>query len=149
MSAAHGAGLPAIRALGPGDGAVLGAATRLFRGSPALRPEEFLADPGTVAFVAGTGPEVVGWVWGVRQRHVLGHTQLQLYEVEVVPAFRGRGLGRALVGAMLDLARREGHRRMWLFTDTDNLPAIRLYEAAGGVPSPHDDAGYWWQLPAG
>jgi hypothetical protein len=35
---------------------------------------------------------------------------------------------------------------MWLFTDEDNRPAKALYEAMGGEPSPHDDAGYWWQL---
>lgn len=119
----------------------------LFRGRPAVDAEGFLADPGTVVFVAEAGSDVVGWVWGVRQRHVLGHIQLQLYEIEVLPGFRGRGLGRALVEEVLEVARREGHARMWLFTDEDNKAARRLYEAAGGVPSPHDDAGYWWQLP--
>jgi hypothetical protein len=48
--------------------------------------------------------------------------------------------------AFLDLAIREGHRKMWLFTDEDNHAAKALYKAAGGQPSAHDDAGYWWQL---
>ena len=149
MTEAADAGSPVIRVLAPGDGAVLAAATVLFRGRPAVEPEGFLADPSTVAFVAEAGPDIAGWVWGLRQRHVLGHTQLQLYEIEVVPRFRRQGVGRTMVDSMLRVAQQEGHARMWLFTDQDNDSAKKLYEAAGGEPSPHDDAGYWWRLSAG
>ncbi|MEV0680220.1 GNAT family N-acetyltransferase [Actinosynnema sp. NPDC050436] len=89
---------------------------------------------------------VVGWVWGCRQRHVGGYSQVQLHEIGVAEAQRGRGIGRALLTAFREHAISEGHRRMWLFTDEDNHAAKALYESAGGSPSPHDDAGYWWQL---
>jgi ribosomal protein S18 acetylase RimI-like enzyme len=85
-------------------------------------------------------------VWGLRQRHAAGYSQVQLYEIGVIAAVRRMGVGRALLTAFRELAVREGHRRMWLFTDEDNRPAKALYEAMGGEPSPHDDAGYWWQL---
>jgi hypothetical protein len=35
---------------------------------------------------------------------------------------------------------------MWLVTDEANTAAQALYRAAGGEPSRHDDAAFWWQL---
>ncbi len=107
-----------------------------------------MEDPATIAFVALESREVIGWVWGMRQRHAGGYSQVQLYEIGVVERLRKRGVGRALLTAFRDLAVAEGHRRMWLFTDEDNAAAKALYEATGGEPSLHDDAGYWWQLDA-
>jgi ribosomal protein S18 acetylase RimI-like enzyme len=135
-----------VRQLTSGDDALLDAAVRLFRGVLVLDHDPFLADPASVAFVAIDGQELVGWVWGLRQRHVCGYTQVQLYEIEVSEPARGRGIGRDLLTAFRDAAILEGHRRMWLFTDLENRVAKRLYESAGGRPSAHDDAGYWWQL---
>jgi ribosomal protein S18 acetylase RimI-like enzyme len=110
----------------------------------------FLADPATIAVVA-TGPAdaLAGWAWGLRQRHAAGYTQAQLYEIEVDATWRRHGVGRELLATFLRLCEQEGHRRLWLFTDEDNLPAIGLYESMGGQPSPHRDAGYWWPLPSG
>jgi ribosomal protein S18 acetylase RimI-like enzyme len=128
------------------DHGLLDAAVRKFRGVVVKDHAPFLEDPGTIAFVALEDREVVGWVWGCRQRHVCGYSQVQLYEVGVAEPARRRGIGRALLMAFREYAIREGHRRMWLFTDEDNHAARALYEATGGQPSPHDDAGYWWQL---
>lgn len=128
------------------DRGLLDAAVRRFRAVVVKDHAPFLEDPSTIAFVAVEDGAVVGWVWGWRQRHVCGYSQVQLYEVGVAEPARRRGIGRALLMAFREHAIREGHRRMWLFTDEDNQPAKALYEATGGHPSPHDDAGYWWQL---
>lgn len=125
---------------------LLDIAVRRFRGLTGVDHGPFLRDPTTVALVIVDDSEVVGWVWGMRQRHVSGYTQLQLYEIEVAEPWRRKGVGRRLMTALLDLARREGHAKMWLFTSADNVPAKALYEAMGGGPSMHEDAGYWWQL---
>jgi GNAT superfamily N-acetyltransferase len=130
------------------DHALLDAAVRRFRGVVVKDHGPFLADPSTMAFVAVDDGEVIGWAWGLRQRHAAGYTQVQLYEIEVTETARRRGVGRALLTAFRDQAVREGHRRMWLFTDSDNHAAMALYEAEGGEPSAHNDAGYWWQLDA-
>ena len=45
-----------------------------------------------------------------------------------VPAVRGRGVGTAVLGALLDHARREGASTVWASVRT---PARRLYERAG------------------
>lgn len=49
----------------------------------------------------------------------------------LVPAARGVGLGRAVVGEVLRRARQAGVRRVVLAVDERNAPALRLYRAAG------------------
>ncbi|WP_188316868.1 GNAT family N-acetyltransferase [Solihabitans fulvus] len=126
------------------DRELLDVAVRRFRRIEVADHRPFLTDPATVVFVALDGNDLVGWAWGLRQRHVAGYSQVQLYELEVVRAARRRGVGRALVTAMLELVVCEGHRKMWLFTDENNAAAKALYESVGGGPSAHDDAAYWW-----
>ncbi|ACU38700.1 GCN5-related N-acetyltransferase [Actinosynnema mirum DSM 43827] len=135
-----------VHPLTPADHDLLDAAVRLFRATEVADHTPFLADPASIAFVALEEGRVIGWAWGVRQRHAAGYSQVQLYELAVARTSRRRGVGRALLTAFRDLARAEGHRRMWLFTDQGNTAAKALYASEGGEPSPHDDAGYWWQL---
>ena len=49
----------------------------------------------------------------------------------VVPAWRGRGLGRRLMSALVERARAEGLGRLSLEVLAGNTPAIRLYEGFG------------------
>ncbi|MBN1438138.1 MAG: GNAT family N-acetyltransferase [Anaerolineales bacterium] len=44
---------------------------------------------------------------------------------------RGKGIGRALVGAVVDAARRAGCRRLRVTTTNDNLRALRFYQRIG------------------
>jgi ribosomal protein S18 acetylase RimI-like enzyme len=49
----------------------------------------------------------------------------------VIPERRGQGLGRALMEAAIELARREGADRMDLGTSEDDVAARALYESLG------------------
>ena len=51
--------------------------------------------------------------------------------VLIDPRDRGRGLGRALVGAVLDIARRRGYRTCRLEVTTENTAARDLYTSMG------------------
>jgi ribosomal protein S18 acetylase RimI-like enzyme len=126
-----------IRRLGPGDDALVVAAEHLFD-SPA-RPDataRFLAEPGHHLLVAYDGERPVGMVTGVETTHPDKGTEMFLYELAVDEAARGRGIGRALVRALADLARDAGCYGMWVLTDDDNPAAVRAYTAAGGMPEP-------------
>jgi GNAT superfamily N-acetyltransferase len=60
-----------------------------------------------------------------------GRPTLYLEDLFVVPAERGRGAGRALLGALARIALRRGCGRMeWTVLDW-NRPSIRFYEALG------------------
>ena len=56
-----------------------------------------------------------------------------LEELYVVPAERGRGLGRALLEAAMQIARDEGAEHMDLGTSEDDTAARSLYESAGFI----------------
>ncbi|WP_072457425.1 MULTISPECIES: ribosomal protein S18-alanine N-acetyltransferase [Actinomyces] len=49
----------------------------------------------------------------------------------VLPDFRGRGLGRVLMDALIDVARRWGSERVFLEVRESNAAAISLYEHSG------------------
>jgi ribosomal protein S18 acetylase RimI-like enzyme len=132
--------------VGVADEVLWATAVGMFRGVAHSQHHEFLADPATVAFLARSGDEVVGWAWGYRQLRADGNRMLLLYEIEVAEEHRRRGVGRSLLDGFLGVARREGHRKMWLITGEDNDPAKALYESTGGERSAKDDLGYWWQF---
>jgi ribosomal protein S18 acetylase RimI-like enzyme len=57
--------------------------------------------------------------------------EFYLDSLGVVPDYRGRGIGRALIEAMRDRAFTEGHERVGLIVDVDNHSAERLYQSLG------------------
>jgi ribosomal protein S18 acetylase RimI-like enzyme len=82
--------------------------------------------------LAGEGPDGFAqlryrpWVYSPGPN---AHSYLE--ELYVVPKLRGRGLGRALLEAALDMARDEGATHMELGTSVDDTAARGLYESAG------------------
>ena len=54
-----------------------------------------------------------------------------LEDLYVVPGRRGQGLGRAILEAALEVARREGAIEMHLGTSEDDVAARALYESLG------------------
>ncbi|HEX7338999.1 MAG TPA: GNAT family N-acetyltransferase [Rhodanobacteraceae bacterium] len=60
-----------------------------------------------------------------------GSHTARLYSLATAAAARGRGVGRALLDAVLAQARRRGCDRLQLEVRTDNAPAIALYEHTG------------------
>ncbi|PWR20884.1 ribosomal protein S18-alanine N-acetyltransferase [Zavarzinia compransoris] len=57
--------------------------------------------------------------------------ETEVITIAVDPAARGRGLGRALLGAGLDRAARAGAARAFLEVAVDNDAALALYRRAG------------------
>jgi GNAT superfamily N-acetyltransferase len=132
-----------IRRLEPGDGALLDAAVRAFRGFEQRADRACLVDPGALAFVALDGEVVAGWAFGHDVPRPVGPPTLVLYELDVAPAARGGGVGRALLEAFAEAARERGSTSMWVMTDVDPDVAGHLHPGAGarpeGVPP-----GPWW-----
>jgi ribosomal protein S18 acetylase RimI-like enzyme len=75
-------------------------------------------------------PTVVGGVaWRVEPAH--GEPMLYVMDVEVFTEYRGRGLGRALMAAVIGQARSLGARRVGLTVWQGNDVALSLYESLG------------------
>ena len=87
--------------------------------------------PGTHQLVAVVDERVVGML-GLHVEQGPRRAQCASFGMAVHDDFRGRGIGSALMDAMLDLADNWlGLRRLELTVYTDNAPAVRLYEKCG------------------
>ena len=121
----------AIRLLAPGDERVV---RELATYDGPGDPETLLADPRTLMLVAFDGERPVGFVLAheLPRRHG-DRAKLFLYEVDVAESHRRRGIGRALLARLAELARERGIRVGFVLTDHDNGPANALYRGAGGA----------------
>jgi ribosomal protein S18 acetylase RimI-like enzyme len=121
-----------IRTFKAGEGAEIVAAGHLFDSPPDLATaERFLVTPGHHILVAYEDEEPAGFVSGVELTHPDKGTEMFLYELAVDEAFRRRGIGKALVGELLSIARALGCYDMWVLTDNDNDAALATYRSTG------------------
>ena len=70
---------------------------------------------------------------GVETTHPDKGTEMFVYELEVSPEARLRGVGTALVRALAEVARERGCYGMWVGTEPDNAAALATYRRAGAT----------------
>lgn len=105
----------------------------------------FLANDANHLLIAYVEGEPAGFVTGTELTHPdQADPELFLNELGVDEAFRGRGIGRALVAKLWELAQSRGCRGMWVLTDDDNPAALKVYAAAGGTRLPDDEVMFQW-----
>jgi [ribosomal protein S18]-alanine N-acetyltransferase len=121
--------------LGPGDDATVLEAADLFDAPPtAAWTSRYLESAGHHLLVALAADRPIGFVTGIETTHPDKGTEMFLYELSVHADHRNRGAGRALVGALAELARSRGCYGMWVATDAANSAALATYAAAGAEP---------------
>lgn len=130
----------AVRRAGVGDAEVAGQLLHDFNteydeptpGPIALadRVRDLLSSGETEVLLGGAGPDGIAVL---RFRPAIFSDALECYlaELYVVPDHRGRGLGRTIMEAAMDLARRRGADRMDLGTGEQDVAARALYERLG------------------
>ncbi|WP_345237077.1 GNAT family N-acetyltransferase [Hymenobacter saemangeumensis] len=105
---------------------------------PANYLHTLLARPDFHAFVALNQNQVLGGVTAYElpmfQRPV---SEMFLYDIAVAEPQRARGVAAALIEALKALCRQRGIESLFVGTETDNVPALRLYKATGGVADEH------------
>jgi ribosomal protein S18 acetylase RimI-like enzyme len=94
------------------------------------RYRDQLGSGDLIVLIGGDGPD------GFAQLRLKGQVysdalDAYLEELYVYPGKRGEGLGRALLEAAMEVARKRGADHMDLGTSTDDTAAIGLYESAG------------------
>ena len=101
-----------------------------------VRPEyleRFLANPDHLLALAVADGTVIGMASGIAYAHPDKPLQLFVLEVGVADRFQRRGVGAAVLDALLRRGREVGCREAWVATEVGNAPARGLYRALGGA----------------
>jgi ribosomal protein S18 acetylase RimI-like enzyme len=138
-----------VRLLGKGDEQIAEDACRLFGEGGDLETGAFLCRPEAALLVAEQDGQLAGWVYGHELIHPDGERTMLLYALDVAPAHRRQGHGRALVEAFVETAEVRGCTEVWVLTDDANPQALRTYRAAGGHRDTTPQTMFTWRLAEG
>ncbi|MFF4580233.1 GNAT family N-acetyltransferase [Streptomyces sp. NPDC001389] len=85
-------------------------------------------DGNARTFVALDGGALCGFA---AVRYASWNRRLIVEDIEVAPAHRGRGIGRALMDLAAGFARERGAAHLWLEVSSVNAPAVHAYRRMG------------------
>lgn len=135
-----------IRRVGPGEVSRVLGASDLFDHPPTREwTTEFLRRDGNHLLLAEDDEQATGFVSGIEVLHPDKGAEMLLYELGVDAGHRRRGIGRALVVALAELARARGCRGMWVPVEAGDEVAVATYRSAG-AQDPEPAATLWWEL---
>jgi ribosomal protein S18 acetylase RimI-like enzyme len=132
---------PLIRRLQPADAMVAQQLVADFHGHdlPVDYLRRYLGNAANSLFVAEEDGELAGFIAAHRlDRLNRQESHLFIYDIEVREDFRRRGIGRALLNAVLEMARRD-KVEAFVVTNRSNHSAVRFYESTGGIVKNGDD----------
>jgi ribosomal protein S18 acetylase RimI-like enzyme len=101
---------------------------------------EFLEDPRHHIAVVIDDGLVVGFASGIEYIHPDKPAELWINEVALAPTHRHRGLGKAVLKAVLEVGRARNCAVAWVLTYRNNAAARALYSSVGGTEGA-DDSG--------
>ncbi|MEQ1785300.1 MAG: GNAT family N-acetyltransferase [Hyphomonadaceae bacterium] len=93
-------------------------------------PHKYILDPGGAILIAMDDAAPVGVV----ALMVMGEGSVELAKMGVRPQAQGKGAGRMLVAAAVEMARAMGMSRVYIETNSVLGPALKLYRDAGFQP---------------
>ena len=96
---------------------------------------------GRIGVVAWRGGRAIGYAWMAERLAPdvtrcpipLPEEAVYLWDLYVLPAERGRGIGSALAAERLAIARELGYREAWRMIAPRNLPSLRTLRAGGAT----------------
>jgi aminoglycoside 6'-N-acetyltransferase I len=135
----------AVLRVGPGDAALLADLAPDVFGDPidpALLPAN-QAHPAPAQVIARAGSRVIGQAMGAVHRHPDKAADFYVDEIAVSPAWRRRGIAKALLAEIEAYARDLGCADAWLATERGNEAARALY---GSFANAKDCVLFYWDL---
>lgn len=92
-----------------------------------------------VMFLVDPAGEDIGTITAWDDSGLDGTPMGHIHWVAIVPAAQGRGLGKPMMSAALEVMSRRGDTAAWLETHNVRIPALNLYLQSGFVPYPRSD----------
>lgn len=106
---------------------------------------DFLNDPNHFYLLGYEGNEIAGAIHGYVYPHPTGVKYMWIDEVDTMANHRRRGVARAMMAEVFEIAREHGCEEAWLGTEHDNEPAKALY--LGTKPTEIENGPtYSWKL---
>jgi ribosomal protein S18 acetylase RimI-like enzyme len=96
---------------------------------------EFLNDPRHHIVAAIVNEKVVGFASAVHYIHPDKPTELWINEVGVAEEHQNKGIAKAIMKELFQLGKSLGCVNVWVLTESNNLPANKLYQSVGGEKS--------------
>ncbi len=98
--------------------------------------EKFLEDDRTYLLAAIIDGTIVGYTLAYRFPSLYASEFLgYLYDIEVLPKHRRKGVGRLLVETLISHLKRDGVKELWLGTAVNNAEGQGLFSATGATKS--------------
>lgn len=114
---------------------------------PESDAEKALGDERCYMIVAEADATPVGLLSAYRFPDLEAGGQIvYLYDIEVDPALRRRGIGRRLIGTLLACCDHDAVDLIWAGTDASNKAARTLFDRTGAVLDGESYAEYEWDL---
>ncbi|HEU5122082.1 MAG TPA: GNAT family N-acetyltransferase [Candidatus Saccharimonadales bacterium] len=88
-------------------------------------------DATVIILVAEVGQEITGFIIANCNKPL---SKALIENIYVQPAYRGQGIGTALVQALIKEAKTRGYEYIAVLTPPDDTPAIKTYEKVGFMP---------------
>lgn len=92
-----------------------------------------------IMFLVDPAGEDIGTITAWDDSDFDGTPMGHIHWVAIVPAAQGRGLGKPLMTAAMEVMRRRGDTAAWLETNTARVPALNLYLHFGFAPHVRND----------
>jgi ribosomal protein S18 acetylase RimI-like enzyme len=109
--------------------------------------ETLLDDDRSYLLAVVIDTKVVGYSLAYRfpSLYAIGN-MAYLYDIDVVPEQRRKGIGRLLIETMISFLKQDDVVELWLGTAVDNSPAQRLFTATGAIKSGETFYDYTYDL---
>jgi len=108
--------------------------------------QAFLDDPRHLMYVATAAGLVVGMASAVEYFHPDKKAQLFINEVGVATTHRRKGIGRALVTQLIEVAKDRHCSYAWLGTENSNTAAQACFGMVPGAGTPQSFLLYEWDF---
>jgi ribosomal protein S18 acetylase RimI-like enzyme len=109
--------------------------------------EKFLDDDRTYLLAAIIDGIIIGYTLAYKFPSLYACEFLgYLYDIEVLPTHRRKGVGRLLVETLLSHLKRDGVKELWLGTAVDNAEGQALFRATGATKSDETFNDYTYYL---
>jgi len=107
----------------------------------------YLEDDRNVFLLAMEADEPVGFLRGTALGQLASRRpQMFLYEIGVGARYRRRGIGRALVRALIEYCRARDFEEIFVLTDPSNTAAVGLYRETGARTETPGDRMFVYRL---